>query len=89
MKSKDKVFPWLIKNFGAFYAGGEFQEQLTNTEAMCIRRYEVLKPRTCRNYAIGEATVRKLYELLEDTFISLDHPITVGVRKSFVFSIYC
>ena len=76
-------------NIDTLPSSHEFQEQLTNTEAMCIRRYEVLKPRTCRNYAIGEATVRKLYELLEDTFISLDHPITVGVRKSLVFSIYC
>ena len=52
MNSEEKIFPWLLANFSEFFAGGEFKEKLKLATRESYERYEFLKLRTCRNYAI-------------------------------------
>ena len=53
MNSEEKIFPWLLANFSEFFAGVEFKEKLKLATRESYERYEFLKLRTCRNYAIG------------------------------------
>lgn len=54
MRSDDKIFPWILANFSEFFAGGQFERDLDVATQEGLERYEFLKWRTCRNYAIGD-----------------------------------
>ena len=85
MRSNDKIFPWLLAHFSEFFAGGQFEHKLELKTQENMQRFEFLKPRTCRNYAIGEVTLRYFYELMAGTFLDLGHPIEVQCQILDIF----
>ena len=85
ISSDEKIFPWLLANFSEFFAGGKFKNDMKLATQENYARYEFLKPRSCRNYAIGEVTLRHFYELMAPTFIDLGHPIEVKYQRKIIF----